>query len=168
MTIERILVLEREGAPGESLEQLLAQEGYQVLRARDVAQASRLLRAGPVHLCVFELHPTLVDVRDLLEKARAFVPKVPRILYLAPRDLERIQSFLDCGDEVLLRPTSRAHVQSVMARYRERGRLFAEADHLRHQIYGSESAEALLNEPRGMREVVERAGKVAAERGTVL
>lgn len=168
MTIERVLVLEREGAPGESLEQLLAQEGFQVLRARDVAQAARLLRAGPVHLCLFEIHPTMVDVRDLLEKSRAFLPKVPRILCVAARDLERMQSFLDCGDELVLKPASKAHVMSVISRYRERARLQAEADHLRHQIHGSESAEALLNEPRGMREVMERGAKVATERGTVL
>ncbi|HET6162548.1 MAG TPA: sigma-54 dependent transcriptional regulator [Planctomycetota bacterium] len=168
MTIERVLVLEREGAPGESLEQLLAQEGFQVLRARDVAQAARLLRAGPVHLCLFEIHPTMVDVRDLLEKSRAFLPKVPRILYVAPRDLERMQSFLDNGDELLLKPAAKAHVMSVIARYRERARLQAEADHLRHQIHGSETAEAVLNEPRGMREVLDRGAKVAGERGTVL
>lgn len=168
MTIERVLVLEREGAPGESLEQLLAQEGFQVLRARDVAQAARLLRAGPVHLCVFEVHPTMTDVRDLLEKSRAFLPKVPRILYVSPRDLERMQTFLDCGDELLLKPAVKAHVLAVISRYRERARQQAEADHLRHQIHGSETAEALLNEPRGMREVIERAAKVAEERGAVL
>lgn len=168
MTIERVLVLEREGAPGESLEQLLAQEGFQVLRARDVAQAARLLRAGPVHLCVFEVHPTMVDVRDLLEKARAFLPKVPRILYVSPRDLERMQTFLDCGDELLLKPAAKAHLLAVLSRYRERARQQAEADHLRHQIHGSDTAEALLNEPRGMREVIDRAAKIAEERGTVL
>jgi DNA-binding NtrC family response regulator len=168
MTIERVLVLEREGAPGESLEQLLAQEGFQVLRARDVAQAARLMRAGPVHLCIFEIHPTMVDVRDLLEKARAFLPKVPRILHVAARDLERVQGFLDGGDELLLRPAAKPHLMAMISRYREAARLKAEADHLRHQVFGSESAEVLLNEPRGMREVIERATKVAGERGAVL
>ena len=168
MTIERVLVLEREGAPGESLEQILAQEGFQVLRARDVAQAARLMRAGPVHFCIFEIHPTMVDVRDLIEKARAFLPKVPRILHVAPRDLERMQGFLDCGDELLLKPATKAHVLAILTRYREAARVKAESDHLRHQIYGSETAEAVLNEPRGMREVLERATKVANERGTVL
>jgi DNA-binding NtrC family response regulator len=168
MTIERVLVLEREGAPGESLEQLLAQEGFQVLRARDVAQAARLMRAGPVHLCIFEIHPTMVDVRDLIEKARAFLPKVPRILHVAPRDLERMQGFLDCGDELLLKPAAKPHVMAMLARYRDSARVKAESDHLRHQIWGSETAEALLNEPRGMREVIERATKVANERGAVL
>ncbi len=168
MTIERVLVLEREGTPGESLEQVLAQEGFQVLRARDVAQATRLMRAGPVHLCVFEIHPTMVDVRDLLEKTRALLPKVPRILHVSPRDIDRMQGFLDCGDELLLKPANRAHLLALLTRYREAARVKAEADHLRHQIHGSESAEALLNEPRGLREVLERATKVAGERGTVL
>src|SRR5262245_43817442 len=165
MTIERVLVLEREGAPGESLEKLLAQEGCQVLRARDVAQAARLMRAGPVHLCIFEIHPTMVDVRDLIEKARAFLPKVPRILHVAPRDLERMQGFLDCGDELLLKPATKPHVMAMLTRYRDAARIKAESDHLRHSIYGSESADALLNEPRGMREVIERAAKVASESG---
>lgn len=168
MTIERVLVLEREGAPGESLEQLLVQEGYQVLRARETAQAARLLRAGPVHCCIFEVHPTLADIRDLVEKARALAPKVPRILYMAPRDLERMQSFVDCGDELLLKPASRAHVAALLQRYREGARQKAEVDHARLQLFGPETAEALLNEPRGMRETIERAAKVASERGTVL
>jgi len=168
MTIERVLVLEREGTPGESLEQLLVQEGYQVLRARDVAQATRLLRAGPVHCSVFEIHPTLVDVRDLIEKTRALLPKAPRLLYVAPRDLERMQSFVDCGDELLLKPATKQHLAAVLGRYREAARQKGEADHVRLQVWGSESAEALLNEPRGMREVIERATKVASERGTVL
>jgi DNA-binding NtrC family response regulator len=168
MTIERVLVLEREGPAGESLETLLGQEGFQVLRARDVAQAARLMRAGPVHFCVFEIHPTMVDVRDLVEKARVFLPKVPRVLYVAPRDLERMQTFVDCGDELLLKPASKPHLLAIVSRYRDAARLEAESRHLRHQIHGSESAEALLNEPRGMREVLERATKVASERGTVL
>ena len=168
MTIERVLVLEREGTPGESLEQLLVQEGYQVLRARDVAQAARLLRAGPVHCCIFEIHPTLVDIRDLIDKARTLLPKVPRILYLAPRDLERMQSFVDFGDELLLKPVAKGHLASLLQRYREAARQKAEVEHIRHQMYGSETAEAILNEPRGMREVIERATKVAAERGTVM
>jgi len=168
MTIERVLVLEREGAPGESLEQLLVQEGYQVLRARDVAQAARLLRAGPVHLCIFEIHPTLVDVRDLIEKARTLLPKVPRILCIAARDLERMQSFVDCGDELLQKPVTRGHLAAIMTRYREAARQKAEVEHVRSRMFGAESAEALLNEPRGLREVVDRATKVASERGTVL
>ncbi|MSR46056.1 MAG: sigma-54-dependent Fis family transcriptional regulator [Planctomycetes bacterium] len=168
MTIERVLVLEREGTPGESLEQLLVQEGYQVLRARDVAQAARLLRAGPVHCCVFEIHPTLVDVRDLIEKSRTLLPKVPRILCIAPRDLERMQSFVDCGDELLLKPATRSHLAAILQRYKEAARQKAEADHIWQRLFGAESAEALLNEPRGMRDVVDRAAKVAAERGTVL
>ena len=145
MTIERILVLEREGAGGESLEQALSSEGYQVLRARDVAQAARLLRSGPVQLCILEIHPALVDVRDFLEKVRALHPNLPRVLYVAPCDLEPVQHLLDCGDEVLLRPISRTHISSVLQRYEARFRLSAEAERMRHQIYGHESAEVLLS-----------------------
>ena len=168
MTIERVLVLERDGAPGESLEQLLVQEGFQVLRARDVAQAARLMRSGPVHFCVFEIHPTMADVRDLIEKSRSLLPKAPRVLYVAPRDLERMQTFFDCGDELLLKPASKTHVMAMVARYRDAARLQTESEHLRHQIWGSESAEALLNEPRGMRDMLDRGTKIAGERGCVL
>jgi DNA-binding NtrC family response regulator len=166
--MERVLVLEREGTGGDSLEQILSSEGYQVLRARDVAQAARLLRSGPVHICVLEIHPTLVDVRDLLEKIRALHPKLPRILYVSPRDTEPVQHLFDYGDELLVRPVSRAHLAAVMLRYQVRAKLQAETDQLRQTLYGCEAAESLLLEPRGLREVMERAERIAADRGGVL
>ncbi len=168
MTIERVLVLEKEGTSGASLERFLSEEGLQVLRARDVAQATRLLRAGPVQLCFLEVHPTLIDMRDLLEKIRTLHPQLPRVLYAAARDLESVQHLLDCGDELLLNPTTRNHVAAIVHRYQARARLQAESEHLRHQMFGSEPAEVLLTEPRGLREVAERATRVAADRGCVL
>lgn len=168
MTMERILVLEREGTGGDSLEQALAADGYQVLRARDVAQAARLLRSGPIHLAVLEIHPSIVDVRDLLEKLRTLHAEVPRILYVSPRDLEAVQNLLDSGDEVLMRPASRPHVSALLQRYRDGAHAEAETEYLRHQLYGTESAENILREPRGLREVLERADRIAADRGPVL
>ena len=76
MTIERVLVLEREGAPGESLEQLLVTEGFQVLRARDVAQAARsagyrlLFNSEPVTR-VHEIDGCLVAGRFSVQRGNA-------------------------------------------------------------------------------------------------
>ena len=168
MTIDRILVLEREGAGSEALEQLLAAEGYPVLRARDVSQAARLVRSGPIQLCILELHPSLVDVREFLEKMRTLHPNVPRVLYVAPRDLEPVQHLLECGDEVLLRPTTSAHLVSILDRYRSGEQAQAESERLQQLLWGTETAESLVTETRGMRDVIERAERSVADRAALL
>jgi DNA-binding NtrC family response regulator len=127
-----------------------------------------MLRSGPIHLCILEIHPSIVDARDLLEKLRSLHPDIPRILYVSPRDLESTQGSVESGDEVLIRPASRAHVLALVKRYRDEAQTAAEGEFLRGQLYGHEAAESILQEPRGLREVVEKANRIASDRGPVL
>ena len=94
---KRILLLEDDRLLSETIEELLALEGYEVVLAYDGEEASQLTYDNRFDLYIFDINVPEIDGLSLLEALREAEDRTPAIFISALVDIETIASAFNVG-----------------------------------------------------------------------
>ncbi len=101
----RILLLEDDRALGETIKELLEENGYGVDWVRDGAEAAELSYDNGYDLYIFDINVPELDGYELLEGLRAADDRTPAIYISAMVDIEAIAKGFDAGaDDYIKKP----------------------------------------------------------------
>ncbi len=101
----KILLLEDDEALGETIEELLEENGYEVDRVTDGAEAAEKSYDHDYDLYIFDINVPEVDGFDLLESLRRADDATPAIFISAMVDLKTIAKGFELGaDDYLKKP----------------------------------------------------------------
>ncbi len=101
----RILLLEDDRALGETIKELLEENGYSVDWVRDGAEAAELSYDNSYDLYIFDINVPELDGYELLEGLRAADDKTPAIYISAMVDIKAIAKGFDAGaDDYIKKP----------------------------------------------------------------
>ena len=101
----RILLLEDDRALGETIKELLEENGYGVDWVRDGAEAAELSYDNDYDLYIFDINVPELDGYELLEGLRAADDRTPAIYISAMVDIEAIAKGFDAGaDDYIKKP----------------------------------------------------------------
>ena len=123
-----VLVAEDEAMLRESLAELLAEEGYQVLQAANGKAAYEMVLAQPVDLVLSDVRMPEMDGMELLQYLKRLAPETPVVMLTAYGTVQSAVAAMRAGaNDYLLKPVQfedmllriqRAIESSEMARTR--------------------------------------------------
>jgi two-component system response regulator HydG len=130
-----LLVADDDPAVRQSLERMLAREGYQVVLAPDGQAAIERLRQGGVDLLLSDLRMPGLTGLELLREVKAAVPDVDVIMLTAFGTVEEaVTAMKDGAVDFLTKPFQRAQLIRVIRKALERRELIAQNRALQRRL----------------------------------
>jgi len=166
---ERILIADDDETLRESLELVLAAEGYEVTGARDGTAALAALEAQPVDVVLCDLRMPGQDGLELLPQILRRVPGTTVILMSAYGSADLAVEALRRGAyDYLAKPFQPAELLLALRKARERERLRRSTALLRRDVERAVGERPIVAASRGMIEVLEVVERAAEFKATVL
>lgn len=163
-----VLVVDDDHSSVESLDKILAREGFRVLTAFDAKSALELLRTHRVHVILTDLMMPGTTGLELLRAARQISPVTEVVLMTAFGSVESaVSAMRDGAYDFVEKPLKRHAIVKSVRKAAERGMLVAENQSLRETITQLTRREAIGNSA-AFRQVVETATHAAPSMATVL
>jgi two-component system response regulator HydG len=163
-----VLVVDDDRSNVESLEKILAREGFRVLTAFDAKAALDQLRTHRVHVVLTDLMMPGTTGLELLRAARQVSPVTEVVLMTAFGSVESaVSAMRDGAYDFVEKPLKRHAIVKSVRKAAERGMLVAENQSLRDTITQLTRREAIGNSA-AFRQVVETATHAAPSMATVL
>jgi DNA-binding NtrC family response regulator len=163
-----VLVVEDDQSNLESLERLLAREGYRVLTAPDARAALEVLRKQRAHVVVTDLMMPGLSGLDLLKAIKAISQETEVILMTAYGTVETAVEAMRAGAyDFVEKPLKRVQIAKSVAKATEKASLVAENRTLREEISQLRKREIVGSSP-ALRQVMEITAQAAPSLATVL
>ena len=163
-----VLVVDDDRGSVESLEKILAREGFRVLTAFDARAALDQLRTHRVHVVLTDLMMPGTTGLELLRAARQVSPVTEVVLMTAFGSVESaVSAMRDGAYDFVEKPLKRHAIVKSVRKAAERGLLVAENQSLRDTITQLTRREAIGNSA-AFRQVVETTTHAAPSMATVL
>lgn len=164
-----ILVVDDEKNYLWMLEELLREEGYDVLTSQKVLEAVDVLRVASIDLLLTDLRMTEMDGMTLLSKAREISPTTSTILMTAYGTIERTVEAMRLGAyDFIVKPFENAELLRSVAKAVERSVLMRENVRLSESLALEYRFDTLIGESGAMRAVFEKITRVTDSKSTVL
>ncbi|MDJ0952081.1 MAG: response regulator transcription factor [Acidimicrobiia bacterium] len=113
---QRVLVVEDDGAVRRAVERALTFEGYDVVTARDGAEALSIVLNGKVEAIVLDVMMPIVDGLEACRRIRARGDSTPILILTARSEVSDRVAGLDAGaDDYLVKPFA---LEELLARLR--------------------------------------------------
>ena len=166
---ERILVADDDDALRESLELVLAAEGYEVVTARDGAAALALVETQPVDLVLCDLRMPGMDGLELLPQLVRRLPGVPVLLMSAygSSDLA-VEAMRRGAYDYLAKPFQPSEVLLTLRKAREREKLRRANQILQRDVQRAVGERPIVAASSSMIQVLELVERAAEFKATVL
>jgi len=166
---ERILVADDDDALRESLELVLAAEGYEVLTARDGAAALALVETQPVDVVLCDLRMPGMDGLELLPQLARKLPGVPVLLMSAYGSSDLAVEALRRGAyDYLAKPFQPSEVLLTLRKAREREKLRRANQILQRDVQRAVGERPIVAASASMIQVLELVERAAEFKATVL
>ncbi len=166
---DRILIVDDDEALRESLQLILAAEGYQVLCADCGESALRVIEESPVDVVLCDLRMPGIDGFDLMPQIARQLPEVPIILMSAhgTQDLA-IEAIQRGAYDYLAKPFQPAEIRLTLLKAHEREALRRKNQLLERDMTRTLGDRAIVAASDGMIELLELLERTAAFKSTVL
>jgi len=164
-----ILVVDDEKNYLWMLNELLHEEGYDVLTCESAEKALPLLKEGRVDVLLTDLRMEAMDGMSLLAQAKEVAPPVSTIIMTAYGSVERAVDAMRLGAyDFVLKPFSNADLLRNVAKALERTVLLRENDRLSKSLATYHHFDQLIGQSPAMLEVFDHIKRVANTRTSVL
>lgn len=170
MSDTRILLVDDDPFILDSLFQLLQEEGYDVVRAGDVAEATRQLRAeGELDVILTDLKLPDGDAIQILTLARDLRPNVPAIVFSGVGTLRHAVDAMKAGAlDFLSKPVDPDALLAMLRRAVEHHGLVEEVRRLRAAVGAEADLPQITGSSKALRGVLALAKRAAASDARVL
>jgi two-component system response regulator AtoC len=166
---DRILIIDDDDALRESLELILAAEGYAVLSANDGEAALEVIEQHAVEVVLCDLRMPGLDGFDLIPQISRKIPGVPIILMSAHgTDDLAVEAIQRGAYDYLAKPFQPAEIRLTLLKAHEREQLRRKNDLLQREMSRSLGERAIVAASDGMIELLEMLERTAAYKSTVL
>ncbi len=166
---DRILVVDDDDSLRESLELVLAAEGYEVVAAQDAAAALRQVELAPPDAVLCDLRMPGVGGLELLPQLARRLPGTPLILMSAYGTDELALEAINRGAyDYLAKPFQPREVVFTLRKARERERLRRSNALLRREVQRAVGDRPIVAASEPMIELLELMERAAAYKTTVL
>jgi two-component system response regulator AtoC len=166
---DRILIVDDDDALRESLEMILAAEGYGVVSANSGEAALRRIEDSPVDVVLCDLRMPGLDGFELMPQIARQLPGVPVILMSAhgTQDLA-IEAMQRGAYDYLAKPFQPAEIRLTLLKAHERETLRRKNTLLQREVSRTLGERAIVAASDGMIELLELLERTAAYKSTVL
>ena len=166
----RILVVDDDGASRGLMEQILAEDGHQVIACSDGSEAiGRLDRDGEFDAVVSDIRMVDTDGLELLDWVREHAPETPVLLVTAFGNVDgAVEAIRRGAYDYISKPYDVNAIKLVVDRALRHRRLAAENRRLKREIREKYSLANVVGRSEGMLQVYKTAARVASTDATVL
>ena len=162
-----VLAVDDDQANLDSLERILAREGWRFLRAASGPSALELLRGEPVDVVLTDLMMPGMSGQELLRGVRAIAPEVEIVLMTAYGTVEAaVAAMKDGAYDFLTKPLKRHAVIKSVTQALEKRRLLQENKQLRARLAGA--AQPIVGQSPSLRATLDVIRQAAPSSATVL
>ncbi len=171
MTVARILVVDDDLASRGLMEQVIAEDGHQVVTCGDGAEAIRLLAQEPDawDAVVSDIRMVEADGLEVLDWVRKNAVETPVLLVTAFGNVDGAVDAIKRGAyDYISKPYDVAAIKLVVDRALRHRRLAAENRRLKREIREKYSLQNVIGRSEGMLQVYKTAARVALTDATVL
>jgi DNA-binding NtrC family response regulator len=166
---ERILIADDDDALRESLELVLAAEGYEVVAARDGTQALALLDAQSVDVVLCDLRMPGIDGLELLPQLVRRLPGVPVLLMSAYGSADlAVEAMRRGAYDYLAKPFQPSEVLLTLRKAKEREKLRRANQILQRDVERAAGERPIVAASAAMIQVLELVERAAEFKATVL
>jgi two-component system response regulator AtoC len=166
---ERVLIADDDDALRESLELVLAAEGYEVVSARDGAAALALLEAQPVDVVLCDLRMPGMDGLELLPQLVRRLPGVPVLLMSAYGSADlAVEAMRRGAYDYLAKPFQPSELLLTLRKAREREKLRRSNQILQREVQRAVGERPIVAASPAMIHVLEIVERAAEFKATVL
>ncbi|MFN2376676.1 MAG: sigma-54-dependent transcriptional regulator [Candidatus Binatia bacterium] len=164
-----ILVVDDEAASRESLRDVLADEGYDVMVAADGAEAAARLESSEFDVVITDLRMPGLDGVGLLREVRRLCPQTLVVLMTAHASVETaVEALRQGAHDYMIKPLVFDEVLTKVSRLLDRREMAWQVQYLRREVESRYDFDNLIGESAVMRQIVTRIHKVAPTTSTVL
>ncbi len=165
----RLLVADDDPAVRESLQRVLAREGYEVVVAPDGHAALERLQAGGIDLVLSDLRMPGMTGLELLPRAKAAAPDVDFIMLTAFGTVEEaVRAMKEGATDFLTKPFQRAQLVKVVRQALERRHLIAQNRALQQRLDALLGQGNVVGVSPAWQKMMELVKKVADSSATVM
>ena len=166
---ERILIIDDDETLRESLELLMASEGYEVATASDGERALACLENAPVDVVLCDLRMPGIDGFDLIPQISRLLPGVPVVLMSAygTEDLA-VEAMRRGAYDYIAKPFQPSEVLLTLRKARERERLRQANQLLQRDMQRALGDRPIVAASKSMIELLEMLERTAAFKTTAL
>ncbi|HJO23346.1 MAG: sigma-54 dependent transcriptional regulator [Myxococcota bacterium] len=166
---DRILLIDDDDALRESLELVLAAEGYEVVGAEDAGAALTQVEACSYDVILCDLRMPGVDGMDLLPRLRQHLPQAPVIMMSAYGTEELALEAMNRGAaDYLPKPFQPSEAIFALRKAQERERLHRANQLLQRDVRRAVGERPIVATSEAMIELLEMTERAAAFKSTVL
>ena len=167
--LESILIVDDDDGLRESLELVLAGEGYHVSTAPDGSQALDRLDAAPIDLVLCDLRMPGIDGFELIPQITRKHPGVPVILMSAyASDDLAVEAMKRGAYDTLAKPFQPSEVLLLLSKAREREKLRRSNELLQREVARAVGDRPIVAASKPMIELLEMLERTAAYKTTAL
>lgn len=169
MAAERILVVDDDELNREYVEEVLLQEGYEVVTAADAFEALDILKKETFHVLLSDLKMPRMDGVELLREMKNITQSTVGIICTAYATVETAVEAMKLGAyDYVTKPIRRDELLVVLQRALEYHRLHYENLHLRKQLKEKYKFDNIISSHEKMQAIFAQVEKVANVDSTVL
>jgi two-component system NtrC family response regulator len=166
---DRVLVVEDDESLRQVAEYHLAEEGYDVLVARDAESALETFREKEPDVVVSDIRLPGMSGLDLLRRVKDLRPETEVILMTAYGTVEQaVEAMKEGAFDYVTKPVRWEEMRLVVARALERRRLLEENVRMRAELAARFRPENLVTRSPAMQQVLELLGRVVSSDAPVL
>ncbi len=165
----RIMIVDDEDNAREALHDLLSEEGFETLMARDGQEALDELEGFDPEVVLTDLKMPRVDGLELLERGRALAPHATFVVMTAFGSIDTaVEAIRKGAESYLTKPLDFDALLALVGRAIARSRLSAEAQSLRDRLDRAYRFDQIVGDHPSMQRLLKTVGQVASSRATVL
>jgi DNA-binding NtrC family response regulator len=165
----RILIVDDEFSPRDSLCQWFRKDGYEVQAAQNAAEALRAMEEHRYEVVLLDIKMPGMDGMELQERLRRIDPQAAIIMITAFASVDTAVRALKQGAfDYVTKPVDPDELSHLVLRAVEQRRLREENVQLRETIDGLVTVDQIVGESAPMRKVMEQVEHVAKTDSTVL
>jgi two-component system NtrC family response regulator len=164
-----VLVVDYEKNYLWMLEELLRDEGYDIVTSETVSEALEVLREARIDVLLTDFRLTEMDGMTLLVRARDISPTTTTILMTAYGTIERAVEAMRLGAyDFIMKPFENANLLRSVAKAAERSVLVRENRRLSESLAREYRFDKLVGQSAAMRTVFDKITRVTDSKSTVL
>jgi len=165
-----ILVVDDERSVRDSLERVLAREGFRTFQAQGAAQAEQILEMEEIAVVLTDLKMPEVSGLELLKRIKKKYPQIEVLLITGHGTIEKaVQAMKEGAYDFITKPFKRAEILRSIDKALEKRYLEQENRLLKEQLAMTRGTKTkLIGESKAMREILQLVDRVAPLPSTVL
>jgi two-component system NtrC family response regulator len=167
--MDTILIVDDEKNYLVVLEDLLSDEGYQLLTAEAGAKALEIVHSHDLDLVITDMKMPGMDGMALLERIHIFKADLPVIMMTAHGDVEKAEEAMRRGVfEYIFKPFNNEQLKLTVRRAVEHYRLICHNRQLSQELQGRHQYGNIIGKNKAMQSIYALIEKVAHSKATVL